>query len=59
MSDAEQTQAFADDLQRLVQRYKNEFEITAAAAVGVLQFQQYLIMQEMQQRHADGEFDDE
>lgn len=37
MTTAEQTQAFADDIQRVVDRYRAEFELTIAAAVGVLE----------------------
>ena len=59
MTDPEQTQAFADDVQRLINRYRAEFEMTAASVVGVLAFQQYLIMSEMQERFQDGEFDEQ
>ncbi len=44
MSEKEQIQAFADDLDRLVQRYIDEFELTAASAVGCLAFKMHTIM---------------
>lgn len=37
MTDREQTDAFAKDLDRLVDRYASEFELTFAQLVGVLE----------------------
>ena len=37
MTDREQTQAFSDDLNALIERYCQEFELTYAQAVGVMQ----------------------
>jgi hypothetical protein len=45
MSDKEQIDAFADDLDRLVSRYCDEFDLTCAAAIGVLQMKAWLIIQ--------------
>jgi len=36
MSEQEQTNAFAEDLDRLIERYRKEFEITYASVVGTL-----------------------
>ncbi len=36
MSDKEQIKAFADDLDRLVSRYANEFELSYGAVIGAL-----------------------
>jgi hypothetical protein len=36
MSDKEQIYAFGDDLDKLVERYRSEFDITYASVVGVL-----------------------
>jgi hypothetical protein len=36
MSEQEQIFAFADELDKLVQRYTDEFDLTYASAVGVL-----------------------
>jgi hypothetical protein len=36
MNQQEQTKAFADDLDRLVERYRSEFDLTYASAVGTL-----------------------
>jgi hypothetical protein len=36
MKDSEQTEAFATDLDRLVDRYRSEFELTYAQVIGAL-----------------------
>lgn len=54
MTDREQIQAFADDLDKLVDRYRAEFEISMAGVVGTLEFKKWLLMQEAQQKKADG-----
>ena len=41
-----QTIAFAADLDALVERYRDEFDLTYAAAVGVLQIKTFLLCQE-------------
>jgi hypothetical protein len=46
MTDKEQTEAFADDLDRLVQRYYEEFDLSYAQAVGVLQMKSWLLMRD-------------
>lgn len=52
MTDREQIQAFADDLDRLADRYRDEFEISMAGVIGALEFKQFTLMQEAQ-RQAD------
>jgi len=37
MSDAEQVSALAADLQRVIDRYRAEFNLTLAAAIGTLE----------------------
>lgn len=37
MSDPEQIDAFATDLKRLIDRYRAEFNLTLAAAIGTLE----------------------
>lgn len=44
MTEKEQIEAFADDLDRLVDRYCDEFDLSYAAAVGVLHFKAHLLM---------------
>lgn len=46
MEEKEQTNAFADDLDRLVDRYRNEFDMTYASVVGALQMKIHLLCQE-------------
>lgn len=43
MSEKEQIDAFADDIDKLVDRYANEFDMTYAAAIGVLQMKIHTI----------------
>lgn len=37
MSDAEQTRAFVQDLQSVIQRYRSEFNLTYAQVIGGLE----------------------
>lgn len=46
MNDKQQTQAFADDLDKLCARYYREFDLSYAQAVGVLQMKSWLLCQE-------------
>jgi hypothetical protein len=41
MTESEQISAFESDLERLIQRYRDEFELSNAAAIGVLELQKY------------------
>lgn len=50
MSDKEQLQHFADDLDKLVDRYRDEYEISFGAIIGALQLKSYLLCQEAQNR---------
>lgn len=50
MNDKEQIDAFADDIDKLVERYRQEFEITYAAVVGVLFLKAHLICNEASDR---------
>lgn len=49
MSEQEQVQAFADDLDKLVARYAAEYDLTHASAVGVLQMKIWLLCQHAQE----------
>lgn len=55
MTDREQIQAFADDLDRLVDRYRAEFEISMAGVIGALEFKQFVLMQEAQRKAGEAE----
>lgn len=50
MSEKEQIFSFADDLDRLVERYRQEYDMTYAAAVGVLQMKSHLLCVEASER---------
>ncbi len=50
MTEREQINAFADDLDRLVGRYCDEFELTAASAVGVLAFKMHTLMSHIERK---------
>lgn len=51
MTDKQQTDAFANDIDNLVERYRNEFEISYAQLVGVLQMKIHLLCAEAAERH--------
>lgn len=46
MDDREQIVAFSNDVDRLVDRYRDEFDMTYAAAVGVLFMKAQLLCEE-------------
>lgn len=46
MDDKQQVAAFSDDVDRLVNRYRDEFDMTYAAAVGVLFMKAQLLCSE-------------
>ena len=50
MSEGEQIQAFANDLDRLVDRYRDEFELTFAAVVGTLHMKAHLLCVEKEKK---------
>ena len=45
MTDREQLEAFANDIGNLVYRYRDEFDLTVAAMVGVLECAKFDIME--------------
>jgi len=57
MTERDQITAFADDIDRLVDRYRSEFEISLASAVGVLVMKAFLLCSEAYDRR--DELDDE
>lgn len=50
MTDQEQIQRFADDLDNLVDRYRKEYEISMAGVVGTLQMKIWLLCLEAKDR---------
>lgn len=46
MTDTEQKKAFADELDRLVERFRQEFEIPYTSVCGVLMLKTHLLFQE-------------
>jgi hypothetical protein len=46
MDDKQQITAFADDIDRLIERYREEFDMTYAAVVGVLFMKAHLLCEE-------------
>lgn len=55
MNDPEQTKAFADDLDKLVERYRAEFDMTYASVIGVLQMKSFLLCEEAADRSEEEE----
>ena len=55
MNEKDQLQAFADDLDKLVNRYRDEFDLTYGAVVGALQMKSWLLCSEAQSRRDEVE----
>lgn len=55
MNDDEQIAAFANDLDKLVDRYARECDLGSAAVCGVLLMKIRLIQDDVLRRHDDGE----
>ena len=53
MSEREQIQHFADELDKLVDRYREEYELSFASVVGTLSFKAFNLMQEAQREGED------
>jgi hypothetical protein len=50
VSDKEQTDHFANDVDKLVERYRSEYEMSYATTVGVLQMKIHLLCAEAAER---------
>ncbi len=50
MTDPEQTTHFANEIDALVDKYRNEYDITYASIVGVLQMKIHLLCEEAEER---------
>lgn len=46
MDQMEQTLAFCRDLEKLIDRYRDEFELTAVCAIGVLEMMKFQLQME-------------
>jgi hypothetical protein len=44
MTEQDQIQAFSDDLEKLIYRYRDEFDLTIASMVGVLECAKFEVM---------------
>ena len=53
MSEADQTKAFAEELDSLVERFRQEFDLTYAGAVGVLTMKAYLLCRESDNENSE------
>jgi hypothetical protein len=51
MTPESQTAHFANDLERLINRYRDEYDMTYSNMVGVLHIQTHLLCREMADRH--------
>lgn len=49
MSESEQVQHFADELDKLVERFRKEYELSYASVVGALMFRIHTLMIEAQE----------
>jgi hypothetical protein len=50
MTDPEQVQALADDLKRVIDRYRAEFDLTLAAAIGTIEVVKLELFKEQTER---------
>lgn len=55
MSESEQTGALADELDKLIERFRQEFQMSYASVVGVLQCKSVLLITEAKDRWDEGE----
>ena len=46
MTDSEQTSAFGDELDKLIDRFREEFDLTYAQLIGTLHFKIHLLCNE-------------
>lgn len=53
MTHREQIEAFADDLDKLCERYSIEFDLPYASAVGVLQMKAFLLCRQAEEADRD------
>lgn len=53
MSEKDQIKLFADDLDKLVDKYRNEFDLTYAAVVGALFMKAQLLCSELERGDED------
>lgn len=49
MNESEQVTHFADDIDKIVDRYRDEYDISIASAVGVLQMKIHLLCREAEE----------
>jgi len=56
MTEGEQIEHFANDLDTLINRYRSEYNICTASVVGCLEMKSFLLCREAEERHdpADG-----
>lgn len=54
MTQREQCSHFGDDLDRLVDRYRDEYDMTMASVVGVLHMKAWLLCEEAGESNDDG-----
>jgi len=57
VTQSQQTEAFAHELDRLVDRFCDEYDLPYAAVVGVLHFKTHLLMRDWHESNSDDETD--
>lgn len=50
MTDKQQTDSFADELDKLVDRFRSEYDMSYAQVVGVLEMKKWLLCSEAEER---------
>lgn len=51
MNDKQQIAALSDELDRLILRFTDEFDLTAASVIGILQYRIHLLCQQVIQQN--------
>jgi len=59
MHPSDQTRHFANDLEALIGRYRQEYEITYAQLIGVLQLQAHMLCRETVEQSEENDDDGE
>lgn len=59
MTEKEQIDHFANDVDALVERYRKEYDISYAAVVGVLEMKKWLLCHETKERADEREQDED
>lgn len=55
MTDKQQTASFADELDKLIERFRSEYDMSYAQVVGVLEFKKWLLCSEVSEESEEND----